>query len=172
MRKLTKVIMLLIVLMLVSGFILLRGFGGVEAPRQPIEFDHWQHVTKEEGPQLECSFCHENADKSRYATVPNISTCMACHESIETDRPEVQKLAAIAERNEQPAWSRIYWIENSANVFFTHKPHIRAGLDCSACHGQVGQMHRLKREAELSMGWCVACHRQQRASIDCYACHR
>src|SRR4051794_21255607 len=109
MRSLAKVIMLLIVLMFVSGFILLRVFGKAEAPRQPVEFDHWQHVTKEEGPQLECAFCHENPDKSRYATVPNISTCMACHETMETESPEIQKLAAIAERGEQPPWSRVYW---------------------------------------------------------------
>src|ERR1051325_4156442 len=172
MRRLSKVIILLAALMFVSGFILLRVFGAAEAPRQPIEFDHWQHVTKEEGPQLECGFCHENADKSRYATVPNISTCMACHESLETDKPEVQKLAAISERGEQPQWRRVYWIDGSANVFFTHKAHVRAGVDCSHCHGQVSQMHSLKREVEHSMGWCVACHRQQSVSIDCYVCHR
>lgn len=172
MRRLTKVFALLIVLIFVSGFILLGAFGRVEAPAQPIEFDHWQHVTKEEGPQLECNFCHENPDKSRYATVPNVSTCMTCHESIETDSPEVQKLAAIAERGEQPPWVRVYWIESSANVFFTHKPHIRAGVDCAACHGQVGQTHRVRREVEHSMGWCISCHRQQGVSIDCYVCHR
>jgi hypothetical protein len=172
MRKPVKVVLLLTALISLSGFILLRSARESGAPRQPIEFDHWQHVTKEEGPQLECTFCHENTDKSRYATVPNVSTCMSCHESVKSDSPEIEKLAATAERGEQPPWQRVYWIESSANVFFTHKPHIRAGVDCSACHGQVGQTHQVRREVEHTMGWCMTCHRQQGVSIDCYVCHR
>jgi hypothetical protein len=65
----------------------------------------------EGGPQLECTFCHENADKSSHATIPNVTTCMACHQTTKTDSPEVQKLTAIADRNEQPRWKRVYWME-------------------------------------------------------------
>jgi len=97
---------------------------------------------------------------------------MACHESIKTDSPEIQKLAAYSERKEQPPWKRVYWIPSSADVFFTHKPHIRANVDCVTCHGQIGQMHQVKREVNQDMGWCVACHRAQRVSVDCYVCHR
>jgi hypothetical protein len=57
-------------------------------------------------------------------------------------------------------------------VFFTHKPHMRAGVDCSACHGDVAGAHRVRREVNQTMGWCIECHRKQQASIDCYACHR
>ena len=104
MRRAIKSLVLAIVVILVIGLVLLRAAGKPEAPLQPIEFDHWQHVTKEgeEAPQLECTFCHEYVDKSSHATIPNINTCMGCHESIKTESPEVQKLAAYAERKEQP----------------------------------------------------------------------
>jgi hypothetical protein len=158
--------------MTVVGVILLRAAGKPFAPRQPIEFDHWQHVTKEEGPQLECTFCHENVDKSSHATIPNITTCMGCHDSIKTNSPEVQKLAAFAEQKQQPPWRRVYWLEPEADAFYTHKPHIRAGLECSTCHGKIAEMHRVRREVDQSMGWCIDCHRARNASVDCYVCHR
>lgn len=154
------------------GVVLLRAAAKPAAPKQPVEFDHWQHVTKEDGPQLECMFCHENVDKSSHATIPNVDTCMGCHESIKTDSPEVQKLAGFAERKQQPPWRRVYWLEPEANAFYTHKPHIRAGLECTTCHGQIGQMHRVRREVNQTMGWCVDCHRSRSVSVDCYVCHR
>jgi hypothetical protein len=182
--KLTKYLVFLIGVSLAGAMLL----GGVtaepEAPVQPVAFDHWQHVAKESGPQLECSFCHEHADKSRYATVPNINTCMGCHESMMTDSPEVKKLAAFAEKSEQPPWARVYWFEESASVFFTHKAHIRAGIDCANCHGQVtaiadqiasGDQQKglpVRREIDQTMGWCINCHKERKVSVDCYVCHR
>src|SRR5215467_7326964 len=110
MKRLMQMVPLVVLLILIGGFLLLGPRRGPSAPEQPIAYDHWIHVTNPEGPQLECTFCHENADKSSHATIPNISTCMACHESIATDRPEVQKLAGYSERHEQPPWIRVYWI--------------------------------------------------------------
>jgi cytochrome c7-like protein len=173
MTRLAKALILIVGLVVVTGVVLVRVFGAAEAPRQPIEFDHSQHVSKEGGPQLTCQDCHEHAAESAHATIPNVSqTCMACHQVEKADSPEVQKLTRIAESGEQPPWRGIYGFEKEANVFFTHKPHVRAGIDCSACHGQVGQMHRVRREVNQTMGWCIDCHRQRQVSVDCYICHR
>lgn len=172
MRRLTKLIAVVIVAVFATGFFLLRALGKPEAPHQPVEFDHWQHVTKKDGPELDCSFCHAHADESPHATIPNVETCMICHSSERVESPEIQKLAAISERGEQPPWVRVYWFEREANVFFTHKPHMRAKVDCSTCHGDVGGSNRVRREVNQSMGWCIDCHRAERASVDCYVCHR
>lgn len=172
MRRPAKYISLVVVILLITGIFLLRAAGKPEAPRQPVDFNHWQHVTKKEGPELDCAYCHEHADKSPHATIPNTQTCMACHVAIKTESPEVQKLAAISERGEQPAWTRVYWFEKEANVFFTHKAHARAGINCAECHGKVGESQTLRREINQTMGWCMDCHRSRQASIDCYVCHR
>jgi len=172
MRRASKIIILATALVFVIAIALLRVLGGADAPRQPVEFDHWQHVTKEDGPQIDCDFCHEHAATGPYATTPNITTCMVCHDSIKTESAEVQNLAAMAARGEQPRWVRIYWFEREANVYFTHKPHVRAQIDCAVCHGEVRQMRRLRREVDQTMGWCIDCHRDRQASVDCYACHR
>jgi hypothetical protein len=157
---------------LVGGFFLLRATGGPVAPEQPVAFDHWQHVTKKEGPQLDCAFCHEYADRSPHATIPNTEKCMLCHETERTDNSEVQKLAAYVERREQPPWARVFYFDPSANVFFSHKAHARAGIDCALCHGPVSEMRQVRREINQSMGWCMDCHRERQASVDCYICHR
>lgn len=172
MSRLTRFISLAVLAAFLVGLILFQALGRTEAPVQPIEYNHWQHVTKAEGPKLKCDFCHANADKSPHATIPNVSTCMACHQVMMTQSPEVQKLAAIAERGEQPDWVRIYYFEKSANVYFNHKPHIRAKIDCTECHGQIGEMQRVRREVEPTMGWCMDCHQKTGTSNDCYICHR
>jgi hypothetical protein len=178
MKKTMQMIPVIVVLILIGGFLLLGGVARSDAPEQPIAYDHWRHVTKgdcdqpELCPQLECTFCHENADKSAHATIPNVSKCMECHQVIATDKPEIQKLTAYYDRGEQPPWVRVYWMPRSADVFFTHKPHIQANVNCVTCHGQIAQMHQVKREVNQNMGWCIDCHRAQRVSVDCYICHR
>lgn len=175
MRRPRTIAALVILALLGGGLLLIRASGRPEPPPQPIAFDHWLHVSKpgeQDGPQLECSACHEYADKSAHATIPNTETCMLCHQSTKTESPEIQKLAALAERNSQPPWRRVYWFEKEADVFFTHKAHIRAGVECAACHGDVANSHRIRRETDMTMGWCIDCHRRRGASVDCYVCHR
>lgn len=172
MRKL-KVASLLVVVLAIAVGVVFNVAAGPEAPEQPIAYNHRQHVSSPDGPQLECTFCHQNAEQSRYATIPNIiSVCMVCHETEKADSPEIKKLAAYAERGEQPPWERVYWFPRSADVHFTHKPHVKAGIECISCHGQVPQMDRMRREVNQSMGWCIDCHQERKVSNDCYICHR
>jgi hypothetical protein len=58
------------------------------------------------------------------------------------------------------------------HVYFPHMMHIRAGLVCSGCHGDVAAMERITRSVKLNMGWCLDCHRKHKASIDCWTCHK
>jgi hypothetical protein len=45
-------------------------------------------------------------------------------------------------------------------VFFSHAQHIRAGkVQCQTCHGPIQQMSEVRQFADLSMSWCVNCHR-------------
>ena len=66
-------------------------------------------------------------------------------------------------------------------VYFDHRAHVIAGVECQKCHGPVETMQRVRQVESLSMGWCVNCHRDANqqgvngmpvdASIDCDACH-
>ena len=54
---------------------------------------------------------------------------------------------------------------------FNHAPHIRASVDCATCHGDVSQMSVAEHAVDHSMGFCVNCHREKKASNDCLTCH-
>jgi len=76
-------------------------------------------------------------------------------------------------------WIRVHSLPDF--VYFDHRPHVNAGIDCQDCHGQVQTMERIRQVEDLSMGWCVNCHREANekaipgkpvhAPIDCVGCH-
>ncbi len=76
-------------------------------------------------------------------------------------------------------WTRVHNLPDY--VAFDHRAHITAGVDCQECHGDVRRMRRIRQEEDLSMGWCVHCHRDATengvngkevyASTDCIVCH-
>ena len=138
--------------------------GGATA--QPIAFSHRHHVA-EIG--LDCQLCHIYARRSPVAGIPSVETCVGCHAQVLSDRPEVQKLLAFWENKEPIPWVRVHDLPDYAR--FSHKRHVRGGLDCAACHGDVAQMEIAEQVESLSMGWCVTCHKERGASIDCLTCH-
>ena len=90
------------------------------------------------------------------------------------------KLKRDPERELMPiAWTRIYKLPDFA--FFDHRSHITAGVACQTCHGAVETMELMRQVPDLSMGWCVRCHRDATrnnvngrkvfASINCSICH-
>ena len=58
---------------------------------------------------------------------------------------------------------------------------IEDGVQCETCHGPVQSMERVRQFTDLSMGWCMTCHRENpavlggapedHASTDCAGCH-
>ncbi len=77
------------------------------------------------------------------------------------------------------AWVRVHNLPDFA--CFDHRAHVNVGVACQRCHGPVEAMERVRQVEDLSMGWCVNCHREAsrtgiagkkvNASIDCAACH-
>jgi hypothetical protein len=76
-------------------------------------------------------------------------------------------------------WIKIHSVPDY--VAFDHRAHVSARVDCQTCHGEVQTMERVRQVSDLSMGWCVNCHRETNrdgvkgvkvnAPIDCIACH-
>ncbi len=137
------------------------------APDQPIAFPHTIHVSKL---SLPCNFCHLFVERSRIAGAPPVEKCMSCHRNIATEREEIRKLTRHYEKNEPIEWNRVYALPE--HVYFSHKRHVKAGVECANCHGQVGAMEKIRRVSSLKMGWCVSCHRAQGAPRDCATCHK
>ena len=137
------------------------------ASEQPIAYSHKQHIAL----GLQCIDCHSSADTAAAATIPSVHKCMLCHAKIATAKPEIQKLAAFATNKREVPWQRVYGFSPEALVKFQHAPHIRAKVECATCHGDMTQATTADRLVKHTMGTCLSCHRQYRATEDCAACH-
>lgn len=142
-------------------------FGWRKTPVQPIAFTHQVHLQK----GLRCANCHAGVDRGPDARIPSVNLCMMCHQTIATNKPEIQRLKAYRDRGEDVPWQRVYGFEPSAHIRFNHAPHIHAGVDCAVCHGNMTTQTVAVREIDHTMGFCMDCHRQKNASTDCVTCH-
>ena len=136
------------------------------APGAAVTFDHRVHVADN---GLDCQLCHAYARRGPVAGLPPVARCAGCHRFVATESPAVEALMARFEAGEPLAWTRVHHLPQF--VRFTHKRHVRAGLGCRACHGDVGAMRSVEQVAPLTMGWCVGCHEQREAPDDCLTCH-
>jgi hypothetical protein len=137
------------------------------SPVQPIAFSHKLHAGDN---GIRCLFCHRYAPRSPVAGIPAVATCRACHLYISPEAQEIKKLMSYWENKQAIPWVRVYGLPD--HVYFPHMMHIRAGLECAICHGQVASMERITRYSNLKMGWCLDCHRRKSVSIDCWTCHK
>ncbi|HEX9604702.1 MAG TPA: cytochrome c3 family protein [Myxococcales bacterium] len=132
-----------------------------------LAFSHEAHVAQN---QIGCGVCHPNARHAPVAGLTAMSTCVGCHKFVARDKPEVQKLLQAFADGRPLEFPRVNRLPD--HVYFTHERHLAAGVECSSCHGDVAHMRTARSVHELNMGFCMDCHRQRRASIDCLACHK
>jgi hypothetical protein len=137
-------------------------------PIQPLEFPHNTHV----GKQVACTeYCHESVTSGPVAGLPSVRTCMICHNAIATDRPRIQQITAMRDKGLDLAWQRVFDYPEESHVRFNHAPHIRANVECSTCHGDIAQQTVAQRNVNMTMGFCVNCHTERKASVECVTCH-
>ncbi|MCX7608785.1 MAG: cytochrome c family protein [Anaerolineales bacterium] len=146
-----------------------------QAPPQPIQFNHQVHVQL----GVQCLYCHPGAWTQASAGLPTTAKCWGCHQQMANTKPEQQKLVAYAEKNQSIPWVPVFIQPDF--VYFNHRPHIAAGLNCETCHGEISRMSvPPKPIPRQNMGWCLNCHRQHAGDdqeklmrlIDCATCHR
>lgn len=150
-------------------------------PEQPIYYSHKVHAGVN---QINCQYCHTGVYQGKQATLPSVNVCMNCHAAINEYKgeplvrengesvdgtAEIKKLYKYAGFTEGQAfdaskakpieWVRIHNLPD--HVYFNHSQHVKVGqVACQQCHGEIQKMGEVKQFADLSMGWCVNCHRQ------------
>ena len=151
-----RVLALAFVLLAVGAFQLYGIFSneGYE-PEQPIKYSHVLHAGVM---KMECLYCHYTAEDSQHAAVPSVDVCMGCHSIVQTQSPEIQKLAEYYNSDKPVPWKRIH--KTPDHAWFSHKWHIEAGVSCQTCHGPIEQMPVVGQWRKLEMGACMECHRQ------------
>lgn len=195
-RNKAYIALLSILLFIVAGYYVTKGAIGLGRaknyePKQPIYYSHKVHAGIN---QINCLYCHGSAWEGKQANIPSVNICMNCHKAI-TDyssksaklydengdeinaSAEIQTLYKYAHFDPKNAskwdpsqaepiqWVRIHNLPD--HVYFNHSQHIRAGkVQCQTCHGEITAMDEVKQFAELSMGWCINCHRQTKVDFN------
>lgn len=177
-------------------------------PDQPIAFSHRVHAGElqmdcrachyaaEDGrhagvPNAElCMGCHKHVTSTLDARqTEDLAAEQEGREPRRVVSPELRKLydALALDEDLQPIpgaeprpieWVRVHELPDHA--YFDHRVHVSHGLACQQCHGPVQSMERIRQHSDLSMGWCIQCHREskprlepeaQHVSTDCARCH-
>ena len=124
------------------------------APLQPVPYSHKQHAGEL---QIDCRYCHASVETSAVANIPPTQACMNCHRVLAADSPALEPVRESLADGKPIRWVRVHKIGEYA--FFDHRAHVKAGVGCVSCHGQVEQMEVVRQVEPLSMGWCLECHR-------------
>ena len=184
-RNKTYIALFTMLLFVVGGYFVIQGAVGLGRnkgyePIQPIYYSHKVHAGIN---QINCLHCHTGAWDSKHATIPSINICMNCHKDItqyngpqlfDSDGKEVNGTEQIKLLHDYAGftpgkewdpskarpieWAKVHDLPD--HVYFNHSQHVRAGkVQCQTCHGEVTNMDVAKQVEELSMGWCINCHR-------------
>ena len=139
-------------------------------PEQPIKFSHKIHAGDN---AISCVYCHHSAEKGKHSGIPSVNVCMNCHTGISSGKvygtEEISKIYEAAGWNPETSsyenpqkpikWVRIHNLPDFA--YFNHSQHVVVGqVECQTCHGPVQEMDVLYQYSELTMGWCINCHRE------------
>ncbi|MCB0495235.1 MAG: c-type cytochrome [Cyclobacteriaceae bacterium] len=130
------------------------------APTQPIAYSHKIHAGQY---KIDCNYCHTGVTKSKNANIPSPNICMNCHSVIQkgtnTGTAEIDKIYKAVETNTPIKWVRVHNLPDLA--YFNHSQHVAVGgVECQTCHGPIEEMEVVRQYSNLTMGWCVNCHRE------------
>jgi mono/diheme cytochrome c family protein len=138
------------------------------APTQPIAFSHKLHAGEY---QIDCNYCHTGVRTSKSANIPSANICMNCHSAIvkvadATDlSTEIQKIYDAWDNNQPIEWIRVHNLPDLA--YFNHAQHYNVGgVECETCHGPIEEMEVVAQHENLTMGWCIDCHRTTEIKVD------
>ena len=126
------------------------------ARAQPVAFSHDHHVGDL---GLDCRYCHVNVERSGFAGVPSTDICMGCHSQVWADSAAIAPIKESEETQQAIAWNRLNSLPDY--VYFDHSIHVNKGVGCEECHGRIDTMGLTRREENLSMEWCLNCHRNR-----------
>lgn len=191
-RNKAYLLVFIIFLFLLGGYFTVEGVMGLGRsqnyqPVQPIYYSHKVHAGTN---QISCLYCHGGAQDSKHANIPSVNVCMNCHMSVKEysgepiqreDGQNVNGTAEIAKLYEYAGWNPatkkydrpskpIPWVRIHNlpdHVYFNHSQHVKVGQQqCQTCHGNIQEMPEVFQFSDLSMGWCINCHRETKVQFN------
>jgi hypothetical protein len=151
-------------------------------PAQPLPFSHRMHAGTL---GIGCTACHAYAEQGPVAGIPSVARCRGCHKFVKSDpagdpslNAELAQLSKKLDEGTTIEWVRVHRVPD--HVYFTHRRHLRSGIDCRDCHGDIQTMETVRQVSPLNMGWCLDCHRRKQSErpaeraylTECSTCHK
>lgn len=151
-------------------------------PDQPVPYSHAIHVGKL---GMDCRACHNTVEDAAFAAIPPTEMCITCHapskdpDGVDTGMPGIRQNSLDL----RPVWASYYTgkavrykkVHDLADyAYFNHSAHVNKGVACVSCHGRVDKMGGAGTDdsiagvfqaQNLSMGWCLECHREPEKHI-------
>ena len=124
-------------------------------PEQPVHFSHKVHSGDY---KIKCLFCHLEAEKTSFSAIPSLYSCMVCHTALKTESDKMKPLIKSYDSRSPIYWVRIYRLPEYAH--FRHDIHINSNIDCMTCHQQVETMETTYKTTNMTMKWCLDCHKE------------
>lgn len=193
-RNKAYIALITVILFLIGGYLAVQGAMGLGRqknyqPEQPIFYSHKVHAGTN---QISCLYCHNGAQEGKQANIPSVNVCMNCHMAINeytgeklykangdevNGTAEIEKLYKYAgftagknanswnmDKGKPVEWVRIHNLPD--HVYFNHSQHVKVGkVACQTCHGEIQKMDEVKQFSDLSMGWCINCHRETKVQF-------
>jgi len=164
-------------------------------PEQPIYYSHKVHAGTNQISCLYCHGSAQDSKHSGIPSVNVCMNCHMAINEYKVDpivkedgktldaNAEIQKLYQYAGWNPQTKqynadnnkdgvpdgakpipWVRIHNLPD--HVYFNHSQHVKVGKqNCQTCHGNIQEMPEVYQFTDLSMGWCVNCHRETKVDF-------
>lgn len=181
--------------MLVNGAIGLGRHKNYQ-PEQPIFYSHKVHAGVNQISCLYCHGSAQDSKYAGIPSVNVCMNCHMAIKEYTGDKifkedgtevngtEEIQKLYKYAGWNPdtkqynpdnngdgQPDGSRpIEWVKIHNlpdHVYFNHSQHVKVGKQqCQTCHGNIQEMPEVYQFQDLSMGWCINCHRETKVDFN------
>ena len=82
---------------------------------------------------------------------------MSCHSQLYTDAKALEPVRASLISGQPIQWNRVTFLPEF--VYFNHSIHVNKGVGCETCHGRVDQMPITWKAKNMTMSWCLDCHR-------------
>lgn len=164
-------------------------------PEQPIYYSHKVHAGVNQISCLYCHGSAQDSKQAAIPSVNVCMNChMAIKEYagepiIKEDGTAVDGTAEIQKLYEYAGWNpttKAYNPDNNGDgipdgakpiewvrihnlpdhVYFNHSQHVKVGKQqCQTCHGNIQEMPEVYQFTDLSMGWCINCHRETKVDF-------
>ena len=104
-----------------------------------------------------------------HAGIPPTQVCLNCHNQVKkgkvTGETEIAKIFESVNAGKPIEWVKVHNLPD--HVYFNHAQHVSIGkVACQDCHGQVEKMDEIIQVEDLSMGWCINCHRTRDIDVE------